>query len=426
VFCDSGFILLSPLNKALCRRAGISIAASAIALSLGLYATHTMVPPTPGPIAAAGIIKADIGLVILWGLFIAAIACLGGWLFAVTVARRFQISPDKPGASPPPLPSMENSPSAFASLMPILIPILLIVLRSVAEFPTKPLGEGIILKVLGFIGQPVVALLLGVALALLLPKKLERAMLSDQGLVGKAILDAAIIIIITGAGGAFGKVLQNSGIAAVVGDSLSNTPLGILLPFVIAAGIKTAQGSSTVSIITTAGLMAPLLTPLGLDGETARALVVVAIGAGAMVVSHANDSFFWVVTQFSNMSPETGYKLQTLGTLVEGVVAGSAVVHLDGAGDEHLAIGAPSLPAAGRIILAAQGDGRLVDLHQAGQRGAARGDHRPAQLGGEQPGRLVRAEPQLLLQLQRGDAVGMSGHWIGHPEPDGERQLGAA
>ncbi|MBK8175313.1 MAG: GntP family permease [Rhodospirillales bacterium] len=325
VFCDSGFILLSPLNKALCRRAGISIAASAIALSLGLYATHTMVPPTPGPIAAAGIIKADIGLVILWGMFVAAIACIGGWLFAVTVARRVEIAPDKPGEAPPPLPAMEDSPSAFTSLMPILIPILLIVLRSIAEFPTKPLGEGVVLKVLGFAGQPVVALLLGVALALLLPKKLERAMLSDKGLVGKAILDAAIIIIITGAGGAFGKVLQNSGIAAVVGNTLTHTPLGVLLPLVVAAGIKTAQGSSTVAIITTAGLMAPLLTPLGLDGETAKALVVVAIGAGAMVVSHANDSFFWVVTQFSNMSPEQGYKLQTLGTLVQGTIAGAAV-----------------------------------------------------------------------------------------------------
>ncbi|MFO1113748.1 MAG: GntP family permease [Rhodospirillales bacterium] len=325
VFCDSGFILLSPLNKALCRRAGITIAGSAIALSLGLYATHTMVPPTPGPIAAAGIIKADIGLVILWGLFIAAIACVAGWLFAVLVASKVQISPDKPGEEPPPLPSMQDSPSALLSLMPILIPILLIVLRSIAEFPTKPLGEGLVFKLLGFAGQPVVALLIGVALALLLPKKLERSMLSDQGLVGKAILDAAIIIIITGAGGSFGKVLQNSGIAAVVGSSLSDTPLGILLPFVIAAGIKTAQGSSTVSLITTAGLMAPLLTPLGLDGETAKALVVVAIGAGAMVVSHANDSFFWVVTQFSNMRPETGYKLQTLGTLVQGAVAGAAV-----------------------------------------------------------------------------------------------------
>lgn len=325
VFCDSGFILLSPLKKALCRRAGISIAASSIALALGLYATHTMVPPTPGPIAAAGIIKADIGLVILWGLFVSAIACFGGWLFAVTVAGRVQISPDKPGEVPPPLPAVEESPSAFASLMPILIPILLIVLRSIAEFPTKPLGEGIALKALGFVGQPVVALLIGVGLAMLLPKRLERAMLSDKGLVGKAILDAAIIIIITGAGGAFGKVLQNSGIAAAVGESLSDTPLGILLPFVVAAGIKTAQGSSTVSLITTAGLMAPLLTPLGLDGETAKALVVVAIGAGSMVVSHANDSFFWVVTQFSNMSPETGYKLQTVGTLVQGLVAGAAV-----------------------------------------------------------------------------------------------------
>ncbi len=325
VFCDSGFILLSPLNKALCRRAGITIAASAIALSLGLYATHTMVPPTPGPIAAAGIIKADIGLVILWGLLIAAIACFSGWLFAVTVAKRVHISPDKPGEAPPPLPSMTDSPSAFASLMPILIPIILIVLRSIAEFPTRPFGDGFIRNILDFVGQPVVALLLGVALAMLLPKKLDRAMLSDQGLVGKAILDAAIIIIITGAGGAFGKVLQNSGIAAVVGDTLTETPLGIMLPFVIAAGIKTAQGSSTVALITTAGLMVPLLSPLGLDGETAKALVVVAIGAGSMVVSHANDSFFWVVTQFSNMSPEQGYKLQTLGTLVQGLVAGAAV-----------------------------------------------------------------------------------------------------
>ena len=343
VFCNSGFILLSPLNKALCRRAGISIAGSAIALSLGLYATHTMVPPTPGPIAAAGILKADIGLVIIWGLFIAAIACLGGWLFATVVAARVQISPDKPGELPPELPSTADSPSALAALMPILIPILLIVLRSLAEFPTKPFGEGFVLTILGFAGQPVVALLIGVGLALVLPKKLERQMLSDQGLVGKAILDAAIIIIITGAGGAFGKVLQNSGIATVVGETLSNTPLGILLPFVIAAGIKTAQGSSTVSLITTAGLMAPLLTPLGLDSETAKALVVVAIGAGAMVVSHANDSFFWVVTQFSNMRPETGYKLQTMGTLVEGLVAGAVVWVI--AAVDFVTAGRPPYPA---------------------------------------------------------------------------------
>jgi GntP family gluconate:H+ symporter len=325
VFCDSGFILLTPLNKALTRQAGISFAASAIALALGLYATHTMVPPTPGPIAAAGILSADLGLVILWGLLVSAIACFAGWLFAVTVAARTPLSPDKPGEEPPALPSLAESPSALKSAIPIFVPILLIVLNSIAQFPTRPFGDGQALKVLAFVGQPVVALLVGVALALLLPKRLDREMLSDKGWVGRGIADAATIIIITGAGGAFGKVLQNSGIATVVGDALASSRLGVLLPFIVAAGIKTAQGSSTVSIITTAGLMAPLLVPLGLDSDTAKALTVVAIGAGAMVVSHANDSFFWVVTQFSNMTPDLGYRLQTVGTLVQGMVAAAAV-----------------------------------------------------------------------------------------------------
>jgi GntP family gluconate:H+ symporter len=325
VFCDSGFVILSALNKALCKRAGISLAAGAIALSLGLYATHTMVPPTPGPIAAAGILGADLGLVILWGGLIAAVALVAGWLFAVLVAAKTPIEPYAEGEEPAALPSTVDAPAPAKTLLPILVPIVLIVLRSIALFPTQPLGDGPFLTVIGFLGQPVVALGIGVVLALFLPKTLDRAMLSGSGWVGEAILAAATIIIITGAGGAFGKVLQNSGIAAVVGDSLASWRLGIVLPFLVAAGIKTAQGSSTVSIITTAGLMAPLLVPLGLDSETAKALVVVAIGAGAMVVSHANDSYFWVVTQFSNMEPKTGFKLQTVGTLVQGTVAALGV-----------------------------------------------------------------------------------------------------
>lgn len=326
VFCDSGFVILSALNKALAKRAGISLAAGAVALALGLYATHTMVPPTPGPIAAAGILQADLGLVIMWGLAISIVACAAGWLFAVKVAAKVDIPPYKEGEEPPVLPDVSQAPSPFASLLPIVLPIVLIVLNSIAQFPTKPFGEGgPVLTVLAFLGQPVVALLIGAALAFLLPKKLDRTMLGSSGWVGEAVLAAATIIIITGAGGAFGKVLQNSGIADQVGGTLASWHLGILLPFLVAAGIKTAQGSSTVSIITTAGLMAPLLVPLGLDGETAKALVVVAIGAGAMVVSHANDSFFWVVTQFSNMEPAQGYRLQTLGTLVQGCVAALAV-----------------------------------------------------------------------------------------------------
>ncbi len=325
VFCDSGFVILSSLNKALAKRAGVTLASGAIALSLGLYATHTMVPPTPGPIAAAGIVKADLGLVIMWGLLIAAIAAFAGWVFAVTVAAKVDVPPYKDGEEPASLPDLSDAPSPCKSLMPIVLPIALIVLRSIALFPTKPFGDGTVLQVLGFVGQPVVALLIGFGLALLLPKKLDKEMLSGSGWLGEAILASATIIIITGAGGSFGKVLQNSGIAKMVGEQLSTAHLGIFLPFLIAAGIKTAQGSSTVAIITTAGIMAPLLQPLGLDSETARALVVVIIGAGSMVVSHANDSFFWVVTQFSNMDAQTGYRLQTGGTLVQGLVGAVAV-----------------------------------------------------------------------------------------------------
>ncbi len=327
VFCDSGFVILSSLNKAVARKAGISLAATAVALALGLYATHTMVPPTPGPVAAAGILGADLGLVILWGMGIGAITAAAGWLFAILVAARVPIEPYRPDEDPAPAgPQVDaDAPSTFRSLVPIAVPILLIVLRSIAELPARPFGTGGVVPFLSFLGQPTVALLIGVGLALMLPKRLNREMLSTSGWVGQAVVDAAIIITITGAGGAFGKVLQNSGIAKVIGDSLASANLGIWLPFLVAAGIKTAQGSSTVAMITTAGLMAPLLPALGLDSETAKALVTVAIGAGAMVVSHANDSFFWVVTQFSNMTTREGYRLQTLGTLAQGTVGALAV-----------------------------------------------------------------------------------------------------
>ncbi|BBM82802.1 GntP family permease [Candidatus Uabimicrobium amorphum] len=323
VFCDSGFVILSPLNKALSKRAQKSIAAGAVALALGLYVTHTMVPPTPGPVAAAGILGADLGLVIMWGFAVSFVALLSGWLFAVKYASRFDLA-DANIQEPTPPPQQER-PSVSRSVAPILIPIFLIVLQSIAKLPSKPLGEGVLTQWLIFCGQPVVALLCGVGLALLLPKKLHSDMMSTKGWIGEAIVSAAAIIIITGAGGAFGKVLQSSDIAAVVGNYIQDFPIGILLPFIIAAAIKTAQGSSTVAIITTAGIVAPLLGELQLTDDTAKALVVIAIGAGSMVVSHVNDSYFWVVTQFSNMNVEQGYKLHTLGTLVVGSVAALTV-----------------------------------------------------------------------------------------------------
>jgi len=326
VFCDSAFVILAPLSRALSRKARTSLATSAVALSLGLYATHTMVPPTPGPVAAAGLISADLGLVILWGALVSIIALVAGWLFSVKYAAKVYIEPEKNQQELEVEKISAEAPSALKSVIPILLPIILIVLKSVGDLNAQPFGDGNIADIIDFIGQPVVALLIGVFFAFLLPKKLTTDMLSASGWVGQAVIAAATIIIITGCGGAFGKVLQNSGISDVVKGYLGQSAgLSIWLPFILAAALKTAQGSSTVAIITTAGIIAPLLGTLGLETPTAKALVVVAIGAGSMVVSHANDSYFWVVTGLSGMTVKQGYKLQTLGTLVEGVAAAIAL-----------------------------------------------------------------------------------------------------
>jgi len=325
VFCDSGFVIINPLNKALTKRANLSLAATAIALSLGLYATHTMVPPTPGPVAAAGALGADLGLTILMGLIVSVPAIIVGWLFAVKFAAKVQIDPEPELTEKEIEQKMKEAPSSFKAFLPIVLPIILILLKSVSDFPTKPFGEGALKEFIGFIGHPVTALIMGVLIAFTLPKKLVKDMLSMSGWIGEAVTQSGVIILITAAGGAFGKVLQNSGIANVIGQSLAAANLGMWLPFIIAAAIKTAQGSSTVAIITTASLLAPLMDSLGFVSPLAKALTVVAIGAGSMVVSHANDSYFWVVTQFSKMDVKTGYKLQTFGTLLEGLTAAVTV-----------------------------------------------------------------------------------------------------
>ncbi|SDM19075.1 gluconate:H+ symporter, GntP family [Catalinimonas alkaloidigena] len=321
VFSDSGFVILAPLNKALSARAKVSLAGTAVALGLGLSTAHALIPPTPGPIAAAGILEADLGLVILLSLPVSLVALCCGWLFATRVAARTYIDPNPDMTEAEIGERLQHAPSSLKSLLPILVPLVLIVGRSVAALPSQPLGASSFVDVLLFVGDPVVALLIGMALAFLLPRRLEKAMLSPQGWVGRGLLDAALILLITGAGGAFGRVLQNSGIADVIGGALSGMSLGIWLPFILAAGIKSAQGSSTVSIITTASIVAPLLATLGYDSDVARALVVLAIGAGALVVSHANDSFFWIFTQMSNMTVRHGFRFQTVGTLILGVSA---------------------------------------------------------------------------------------------------------
>lgn len=324
VFCDSGFVILSSLNKALARRSGVSLTALAVALSTGLYATHVMVPPTPGPLAAAGNLGAtNLGLVIVIGLVAAIPTAIAGWFWAQRFAR--QPGAAKVGSDEEAAQSWEELkaqygklPSPAAAFAPLIVPILLIAIASVANFPGNPFGKGHLKFFLNFIGTPVTALLIGVAFCLFLVESIESKKINEW--VGQALKDAAVILIVTGVGGSLGKILSVTPIGTYLGTTLARFNLGIFLPFVIAAALKTAQGSSTVALVTTSALLAPMLPALGFASEMGRVLMVMAVAAGSMVVSHANDSFFWVVSQFSDMDVATAYRAQTIGTLVQGIV----------------------------------------------------------------------------------------------------------
>ena len=258
------------------------------------------------------------------GVFVAAVAALAG----MSWANRFQhVEPDGIEAAEEIQQDWQalkasygKLPTASQAFAPIFVPILLICFGSIAKFPSLPLGEGFVFDVLTFLGQPLTALVIGLFLSVRLLKSDNK--IEEFGeRISQGITAAAPILLITGAGGAFGAVLKATPLGEYLGTTLSALGVGIFMPFIVAAALKSAQGSSTVALVTTSALVAPMLTQLGLDSEMGRVLTVMAIGAGAMTVSHANDSFFWVVSQFSRMSVGLAYRAQTMATLVQGVTA---------------------------------------------------------------------------------------------------------
>ncbi|MCE9678221.1 GntP family permease [Shewanella sp. AS1] len=328
VFCDSGFVILNSLKQSMADRMKVSSVSMSVALATGLYATHTFVPPTPGPIAAAGNLglESNLGLVIAVGVFVAAVAAFAGMLWANRFAN---VQPDGEGAD-----ELKHSieefeqvkasygklPSPAKAFAPIFVPILLICLGSIAKFPSNPLGDGALFDTLVFLGQPVNALMIGLILSIFLLKGDEKVQQLGER-ISQGLVVAAPILLITGAGGAFGAVLKATDIGTMLGSTLSAFGIGIFMPFIVAAALKSAQGSSTVALVATSALVAPMLGDIGLASDMGRVLTVMAIGAGAMTVSHANDSFFWVVTQFSRMSVKQAYKAQTMATLVQGITS---------------------------------------------------------------------------------------------------------
>ncbi|MBP5290501.1 MAG: GntP family permease, partial [Paludibacteraceae bacterium] len=287
----------------------------------GLYIAHVFIPPTPGPIAAAQTLGIGENLLLVMGLGVAAsvLPLIAGYFFAHYVGRRVkpENEEDTTAESYEALKaSYGELPSATASFAPLLVPILLMALSSVASMLHLTGFWGDLCL---FLGHPMMALAVGALLAIIL---LYRSGKRDElfSLTDETLRTAGPILFITAAGSVLGRVIAVSGwMEAITSLAPVLQTLGVLFPFLIAALLKTAQGSSTVAITTTAGLIAPLLPALGMTTPAEIALAVMAIGAGAMTVSHANDSYFWVVTRFGGLSAKDGYRTHTMATLVIGL-----------------------------------------------------------------------------------------------------------
>lgn len=326
VFCDSGFVLLDPVRKAMVRRTGVSSVAMTVCLSCGLYVSHVFIPPTPGPIAAAQAMGVGENLLLVMGtgVLCSLFPLVAGYLFArragsVVHSSEESVSSDETVLTYEQIKaSYGKLPGALDALAPLVVPILLMAAASVAAMAG---WQGFWADLVRFLGTPVMALAAGAVLAIV---QLARSGRGGElfSLTDNTLRTVGPILFVTAAGGALGKVIASSDLVAFISSHASVMEnLGIIFPFLLAAILKTAQGSSTVAITTTAGIVAPLLPALGLVSPVEVSLGIMAIGAGAMTVSHANDSYFWVVTKFGGINVEDGYRSQTMLTLVIGLAA---------------------------------------------------------------------------------------------------------
>jgi len=307
VFCDSAFVILSSLNKRLSQKSGVPLLALTIALSTGLFATHVLIPPTPGPLAAAASLELnDLGLLIIMGGSVAFLLMLVGAVFAQRISKRVSLEVQLPETEEE---SIEQLPSLKLAIAPIFIPLLLIGLSSFSSH---------------FKIDPTLALGVGMLLSFRLGRFTKTESFLSQ-VVNKGIQTAAPILLITAMGGTLGLVISKLPMAEFVAEHLLYPELGLLIPFLIAALLKSAQGSSTVAIITASAMVFPMLTTLGLDSDLGKTWVVITVGIGSMTVSHANDSYFWIVSQFGNLSVKEAYRYHTYATLLQGV-AGLIIV----------------------------------------------------------------------------------------------------
>ncbi|MBX2930096.1 MAG: gluconate:H+ symporter [Saprospiraceae bacterium] len=330
VFFDVAFIILYPVIAALQRNTGKSILAFAIPLLAGLATTHAFIPPTPGPVAVAQIIGADLGLVITVGL-IAGVpaACIAGLLFGRFISSRIYVEVPATTAEV----SGDTMPNIGILLAIITLPIALILVNTFVASGLIQVESAWLLTVISLLGHPFGALILANILAwYLLGRRAGFASADLLKISAQSLQPAGIIILLTGAGGVFKQVLVQTGAGEMMAGAVSEWGVPVIVfAFLAAALVRILQGSATVAMITSAGLVAPLLTGGGLSGIQLAA-VVIAIASGATVLSHVNDSGFWLVKEYLGLTESQTFRSWTVMTVLLGVVgfAGALGVFLAG------------------------------------------------------------------------------------------------
>ena len=312
VFCDAAFILMSSLVKDLSRITKKNIIFLSVCLATGLYSAHVFVPPTPGPIVASEIIGADIGLLFLIGIIVGGIVSIAGYIWIKFFFKKeFELNLKE-------IKSYEFiSDRSIVSFLPIVLPILLISASTIIKYPGLEINQFQILEFFELIGKPEIALLFGFITTLIF---LRKDKIKDTPIwTIKSLKDSFEILLITGSGGALGYIIRESGIIESL--SLNNVTglASILSVFISAAIIKTIQGSSTVAIVTTCAITAPLLQSIGMTSELEKVILIISIGSGAMTISHINDSYFWVVSKYSNIEMNDVLKYFSSATLIQGL-----------------------------------------------------------------------------------------------------------
>ena len=311
VFCDSGFLILNGISKSIASSANYSLTSLNLSLSGGLYASHTLVPPTPGPLAAINNLNSIsmIGDIMLLSIIVSIPASLISFFYAKIIFGRLKIKKT--------FNEINISSNYILPVLVILIPLFLISLNTLTNFINN---ENLIhlIPLIKIIGNPIVALLIGVILSFFLPYVKEKKL----SIISKAFKNSAPILILTCMGASFGNVIKNSELTSLLSNVFTNNNVSLIyiacICFIISVILKTSQGSSTSAMIIGSSIIFPLISSYHFTSFSI-AMIVLSLGAGSMMISHINDSFFWIVTQKSNLKMNDGIKYFSLMSITQGL-----------------------------------------------------------------------------------------------------------